>query len=948
MKRNIILFSLLIFNLLNLLSCNKYSDNRYSEYKNELMNKIMQCRTYAEHPMDMEIFSYDSIIFGNHERKNGLEWIILEKSDDTILLMSKYIITNKRFNRNGSKCKYETSDLYEWANNSFINSAFNKYEQSLIGIDDYKEIKLIDDNIIEKYFTNSGNIDTKKLKTDTYDYWISEIGESELLSRYIDKNGNINEYGDFVDREKGFRPIIELNFNNSYKLLNIESQINKSKIIYDYDACSEPLSFDTVIFGKYEQDNNLENGPEDLEWLIIEKENGKAHLMTKYIIDYQPYFDEKENNKKYENSNMRKWLNTTFYNKAFSNEEKNIIINSKYKENNDKILPYERLVRPKIVVNGTPNINTYITKYVSSKTNKVGVNNIVREEYLLYWHYSSINEDGKMLIRPCIWVETRNIKTNVENKYYKNADVTFNINSKKANRNIYRLEDVKKARLVSEYNRNTNIESFDTVVFGSYEQDNNIDNGKEGIEWIVLDRDDEKALLLSKYILKNISFHDKDEEVYWEHASARSWCNEIFLNDAFENDKDIIIKLKNKNLFNPIYRLLHDKFGNKDTEDFVSLMGLYEIRKYFNVISNIDEYNIQLMTVPTAFAMVGSKYNASYWLKTNGEGNWSDGGNDRSYGIKNACIDEQGRIKLAGKSYFSGWAWLGDMGMNSERNENFEFSGMRPMVCIDISDENRIKNINYCSPYINPNINNINFTEFGNRYPIEEVKSARKINQHKYKDLNYVDTILFGRYEQDNNFENGPEKIEWLKIDENENNILMLSKYVLDCIQNDKENIEDKMYENNAVIKWLNDEFMKRVFTDSEEKKINIIKNINDPFATISQIEKNYGKVFLINKNLITNIDEGIGKGILTAYAYINNDYNYVGEDKTIITFYKDSDYDLYDDHGLEYSIDYGIIDDDVIMNYSKNFKIEFSPKSEMYKYIGIRPAILINKNMLE
>ena len=39
----------------------------------------------------------------------------------------------------------------------------------------------------------------------------------------------------------------------------------------------------------------------------------------------------------------------------------------------------------------------------------------------------------------------------------------------------------------------------DTVSFGSYEQDNNTENGAEAIEWIVLDVEGENVLLLSKY-----------------------------------------------------------------------------------------------------------------------------------------------------------------------------------------------------------------------------------------------------------------------------------------------------------------------------------------------------------------------------------------------------------------------------------------------------------------
>lgn len=43
------------------------------------------------------------------------------------------------------------------------------------------------------------------------------------------------------------------------------------------------------------------------------------------------------------------------------------------------------------------------------------------------------------------------------------------------------------------------------------------------------------------------------------------------------------------------------------------------------------------------------------------------------------------------------------------------------------------------------------------------------------------DYIYFGVYEQDNDEENGKEKIEWIVIDKSDNKLFVISKYVLDC-----------------------------------------------------------------------------------------------------------------------------------------------------------------------
>lgn len=82
---------------------------------------------------------------------------------------------------------------------------------------------------------------------------------------------------------------------------------------------------DYIIFGTYEQDGNLENGPEPIEWQIVHEGDGKIFLMSRYILDVQPYNTEAIN-VTWETSSLRNWLNNDFYNTAFSDSDKNQII----------------------------------------------------------------------------------------------------------------------------------------------------------------------------------------------------------------------------------------------------------------------------------------------------------------------------------------------------------------------------------------------------------------------------------------------------------------------------------------------------------------------------------------------------------------------------------------------------------------------------------------------
>ena len=77
---------------------------------------------------------------------------------------------------------------------------------------------------------------------------------------------------------------------------------------------------DYVEFGAYEQDNNMTNGKENIEWLVLAKENGKVLLISRCGLDCKEY-NESYTSVTWETCTLRKWLNDTFYNSAFSGAE---------------------------------------------------------------------------------------------------------------------------------------------------------------------------------------------------------------------------------------------------------------------------------------------------------------------------------------------------------------------------------------------------------------------------------------------------------------------------------------------------------------------------------------------------------------------------------------------------------------------------------------------------
>lgn len=82
----------------------------------------------------------------------------------------------------------------------------------------------------------------------------------------------------------------------------------------------------SVFFGQYEQDNNLENGPEDIEWIVLGYNGSHTHVMlySRYGLDAKAY-NESGALVKWEDTTLYGWLNSDFKNAAFTAEEQDYI-----------------------------------------------------------------------------------------------------------------------------------------------------------------------------------------------------------------------------------------------------------------------------------------------------------------------------------------------------------------------------------------------------------------------------------------------------------------------------------------------------------------------------------------------------------------------------------------------------------------------------------------------
>ena len=192
----------------------------------------------------------------------------------------------------------------------------------------------------------------------------------------------------------------------------------------------------------------------------------------------------------------------------------------------------------------------------------------------------------------------------------------------------------------------------DYVFFGAYEQDNNTANGKENIEWLVLEVKDGKALVTSKYALDCKPYNTSYTDVTWENCTLRRWLNNDFINAAFSaEEKSMIPTVTVSADNNPDYST---NPGNA-TQDQVFLLSVTEANKYFNSDS-------ARQCEPTDFAVANGAYvnsnngNCWWWLRSPGD--------DQSYA---ADVTYDGDVYERGSSV------------------NYDISAVRPALWIDLA-----------------------------------------------------------------------------------------------------------------------------------------------------------------------------------------------------------------------------------------------------------------------
>lgn len=183
---------------------------------------------------------------------------------------------------------------------------------------------------------------------------------------------------------------------------------------------------------------------------------------------------------------------------------------------------------------------------------------------------------------------------------------------------------------------------FGLVQFGHYPQTTE-GNDNTPIEWQILDVQDGKVLLISKYGLDAKPYHEDWTNITWENCTLRTWLNGEFLNKAFTPKEQANILLTNVDNSKSQGYSEWDTDGGNNTQDRVFLLSYAEANKYFGVnhysVDKPKGYpNKDSRVKPTAYAIAQGAYTNSdyktsesaetglWWLRSPGY-DWNSAAN---------------------------------------------------------------------------------------------------------------------------------------------------------------------------------------------------------------------------------------------------------------------------------------------------------------------------------
>ena len=630
---------------------------------------------------------------------------------------------------------------------------------------------------------------------------------------------------------------------------------------------------ETIKLGKYFLPNDFtedhygesKTRKNDLVWEILEySEDGKSALVvSKYILVSKEY-DSRDKGVTWENCELRKWLNSDFFNNAFSKNEKKLIKqvtvkteatkgNSRKKSKKEDIVTEDR-----IFLLSKEELDKYFIPNADKDKNYDGVQLLSRicrysggNSYR--WFLRSNTDDGDYVkvvshygdfdessfwedegVRPAFWVD-------LTPELIKNNNLSIGSTSRYVDSDVY-------------------------VTFGNH------DNSR--LEWLVGDYDEteNRALLVCKNLVHYMAFkpgYENDNS--WKDSDIRSWLNEDFYKNSFSEDEAARIK-----------NTVTNDVGQKNTKDKVFLLSVSEVENY------LTEARYRYGVYPDG--AVGL-----YWLRTpveesdmmvyyvDKDGLFNSAQHISGFGVRPAIYIDL-NPDLNAENYvpeapeISAEATADGTGMIITTEKLIDAAGFE--IFLKGPDSSEFENVDTIARdgsvsrsciirHLTPGEYVIKvraYMENGDRKVYSAFCTEKKLvlegfteteylkeNYPKLQELanrnligfvseNVRDTVKLGNWDE--------KDIEWevLEYSEDGKSALIMSKNIL-CYRQFNDVDADITWQDSSLRKWLNDDFIKNAFSKSEKKliKTTMITNEGNIYYETDGGEDTKDKVFLLS-----------------------------------------------------------------------------------------------------
>ena len=657
----------------------------------------------------------DRLYFGRYDQDadagNGTEpiaWIVLDVDGGLATLMSRDVLDARPYNGLGMNVTWEKCSLRKWLNGDFLDAAFDDAERAALatvavtadvnpecpdtdpGADTEDTVCLLSVAEALRYFgalhippamptetavANGVYVSNTSGEIGQSIFWLRSPGDYSDTAAYVVPSNGLQGGGTDVSKNYyGVRPVVRAKLDD---LSALSAPVEKVEPDYpgeldgvgadagsyvdgDAEAFAALSAGDNLLFGRYDQDNDPDNGAEGIEWIVLEARDGAATLMSRYALDARA-FNGLGMYLSWDRCSLRQWLNGAFLSDSFTDEERAAILethvtadaNPEYPDGEAGADTDDRVYLLSIDEAAEYFGNLHIAPcqptrtavangaYVSNVSGSIGTTTWwLRttggyDDRAVYIHSENeLNSNGDEVgrtdngVRPVIRVDAASLPGLARIRGEAPAEAAPEEAPEDTGDEYgYGDEDgygdeedlvpetaAPDAPDASAVSASGGFNVGDIVTFGRYEQDDDAGNGSEPIEWIVLASEADARLLVSRYGLYPLAYDRGGESATWETCGARAWLNSNFLNDAFtEAEQALILEAHLENPDNPEY----GTDGGGETDDKVFFLSVGEAERY--IPADADR-----ATTPTAYAVSNGAYTNSgngrcwWWLRTPG------------------------------------------------------------------------------------------------------------------------------------------------------------------------------------------------------------------------------------------------------------------------------------------------------------------------------------------